>query len=112
VGSSALGFPRSIPPQVPLQKCIDKRTTRRSARLQCSLADNLYSMVGGDGRISDQAGMPKNGMSCLPIASGSRLMAHGSPSKSETGSPQGRLEASGPREPPLTGFLWSVVLFP
>ena len=42
-------------------------------------------MVGGsDGRISDQAGMPKNGMSCLPIASGSRLVAHGSPSKSET----------------------------
>ena len=30
---------------------------------------------GGDGRISDQAGMPKNGMSCLPIASGSRLVA-------------------------------------
>jgi len=48
VGGSALGFPRSIPPQVPIQKCIDKRTTRRSARLQCSSA----SMVGGgDGRI-------------------------------------------------------------
>jgi len=26
--------------------------------------------------------------------------------------PRGRLEASGPREPPLNGFLWSVVLLP
>ena len=74
VGGSALGFPLSIPPQVPIQKYIDKRTTRRSARLQCSSASMVVAVTVESGWYAE----------CLPIASGSRLVAHGSPSKSET----------------------------